>query len=213
MIIAVDGHAASGKGTIAKRVATHYGLAHLDTGSLYRSVGMGMIKRGEDIRDPDQARAAALVLQVDALTEDEIRSEAAGTAASVVAAFEGVRAALKSFQRAFAENPPGGKAGAVIDGRDIGTVICPDANAKLFVTAALDVRTDRRLLELQQRGGAPIRADIRADLADRDERDQNRPVSPLIQAEDAYLLDTTKLDIEAAVAAAIAVIDARRGQP
>ncbi len=213
MIIAVDGHAASGKGTIAKRVAAHYNLAHLDTGSLYRSVGMGMVKRGEDIRDVALATAAALNLQAEALSEDEIRSEAAGTAASVVAAYEDVRAALKRFQRAFAENPPGGKTGAVIDGRDIGTVIWPNAEAKLFVTASLDVRTDRRVLELQQRGAIPNWAEIRADLADRDERDENRPVSPLLQAEDAYLLDTTKLDIEAAVAAAIAVIDARLGQP
>jgi cytidylate kinase len=213
MIIAVDGHAASGKGTIAKRLAAHYNLAHLDTGSLYRSVGMGMVKRGEDIRDVALATTAAQNLQADALSEDEIRSEAAGTAASVVAAFEDVRAALKRFQRAFAENPPGGKTGAVIDGRDIGTVICPNADAKLFVTAGLDVRTDRRMLELQQRGATPNRAEIRADLADRDERDENRPVSPLLQAEDAHLLDTTKLDIEAAVAAAIAVIDARLGQP
>ena len=213
MIIAVDGHAASGKGTIAKRVAAHYNLAHLDTGSLYRSVGMGMVKRGEDIRDVALATAAALNLQAEALSEDEIRSEAAGTAASVVAAYEDVRAALKRFQRAFAENPPGGKTGAVIDGRDIGTVIWPNAEAKLFVTASLDVRTDRRVLELQQRGAILNWAEIRADLADRDERDENRPVSPLLQAEDAYLLDTTKLDIEAAVAAAIAVIDARLGQP
>ncbi len=213
MIIAVDGHAASGKGTIAKRVAAHYDLAHLDTGSLYRSVGMGMVKRGEDIHDVALATTAALNLQANTLSEDEIRSEAAGTAASVVAAFEDVRAALKRFQRAFAENPPGGKTGAVIDGRDIGTVICPNADAKLFVTAGLDVRTDRRMLELQQRGATPNRAEIRADLADRDERDENRPVSPLLQAEDAHLLDTTKLDIEAAVAAAIAAIDARLGQP
>ncbi|TDI59598.1 MAG: (d)CMP kinase [Alphaproteobacteria bacterium] len=213
MIIAVDGHAASGKGTIAKRVAAHYNLAHLDTGSLYRSVGMGMVKRGEDIRDVALATAAALNLQAEALSEDEIRSEAAGTAASVVAAYEDVRAALKRFQRAFAENPPGGKTGAVIDGRDIGTVIWPNAEAKLFVTASLDVRTDRRVLELQQRGAILNWAEIRADLADRDERDENRPVSPLLQAEDAYLLDTTKLDIEAAVAAAIAVINARLGQP
>lgn len=213
MIIAVDGHAASGKGTIARRVADYFDLAHLDTGMLYRAVGMSMVNKGQDLSDKTLAKAAAESLQLDAVSGDELRSEAAGTAASVVAAYGDVRAALKNYQRAFAENPPDNKHGAVIDGRDIGTVICPHADVKLFVTASLDVRTDRRLAELQARGVGANRAEIRVDLADRDERDVNRPVSPLLQAEDAHLLDTTKLDIEAAVAAAIAVIEARLAQP
>ena len=189
MIIAVDGPAASGKGTIARRLAAHYDLAHLDTGTLYRRVGMGMVIRGDDIYNPDEAASAAADIDQLVVSEAQLRSEDAGKAASVVAAMGDVRAILKAYQQNFAKNPPGGKAGAVIDGRDIGTVICPDADAKLFVTASLDVRTDRRFAEIQARGGDVLRNDIRADLAARDERDANRAVSPLKQAEDAHLLD------------------------
>ena len=175
MIIAVDGPAASGKGTIARRLAAHYDLAHLDTGTLYRRVGMGMVIRGDDIHNPDEAASAAADIDQLVVSEAQLRSEDAGKAASVVAAMGDVRAILKAYQQNFAKNPPGGKAGAVIDGRDIGTVICPDADAKLFVTASLDVRTDRRFAEIQARGGDVLRNDIRADLAARDERDANRP--------------------------------------
>jgi len=208
MIIAVDGPAASGKGTIARRLATHYGLAYLDTGSLYRRVGMGMVLRGEDPADEKLAKQAALALSATELPDEQIRSEQAGAAASIVAANQAVRAALRAYQQGFASNPPGDVKGAVIDGRDIGTVICPGADAKLFVTASMETRAERRYLELLKREGAADYTQIEADLAARDERDANRSASPLIQAEDACLLDTTKLDIEAAVAEAKALVDA-----
>jgi cytidylate kinase len=208
MIIAVDGPAASGKGTIARRLATHYGLAYLDTGSLYRRVGMGMVLRGEDPADEKLAKQAALALSATELPDEQIRSEQAGAAASIVAANQAVRAALRAYQQGFVSNPPGDVKGAVIDGRDIGTVICPGADAKLFVTASLETRAERRYLELLKREGAADYTQIEADLAARDERDANRSASPLIQAEDACLLDTTKLDIEAAVAEAKALVDA-----
>jgi CMP/dCMP kinase len=213
MIIAVDGPAASGKGTIARRLAAHYNLAHLDTGMLYRAVGMGMVLRGEDISDAALAADVARNFSQLVVSEDNLRSEAAGKAASVVAAYGDVRVALTEYQRNFAVNPPDNKVGAVIDGRDIGTVICPDANAKLFVTASLEARVDRRFLEIKRRGKDVIRVDVEADLAARDDRDANRAVSPLVQADDADLLDTTNLDIEAAVAKAIALVDACLGQP
>jgi len=146
MIIAVDGPAASGKGTIARRLATHYGLAYLDTGSLYRRVGMGMVLRGEDPADEKLAKQAALALSATELPDEQIRSEQAGAAASIVAANQAVRAALRAYQQVFASNPPGDVKGAVIDGRDIGTVICPGADAKLFVTASLETRAERRYL-------------------------------------------------------------------
>jgi cytidylate kinase len=208
MIIAVDGPAASGKGTIARRLASHYGLAYLDTGSLYRRVGMGMVLRGEDPADEKLAEQAALGLSGTELSDEQIRSEQAGAAASIVAADQAVRAALRAYQQDFASNPPGDVKGAVIDGRDIGTVICPNADAKLFITAGLETRAERRYLELLKREGAADYPQIEADLAARDERDANRSASPLIQAEDACLLDTTKLDIEAAVAEAKALVDA-----
>jgi len=213
MIIAVDGPAASGKGTIARRLAAHYDLAHLDTGMLYRAVGMGMVLRGENVSDESLAANVARNLGQYVVSEEELRSEAAGKAASVVAAYADVRVALKEYQQNFAANPPDDKRGAVIDGRDIGTVICPDADAKLFVTASLEARVERRFLEVQRRGKDVAQAEIEADLAARDERDANRAISPLLQAEDADLLDTTNLDIEAAVAKAIALVDACMGQP
>lgn len=213
IIIAVDGPAASGKGTIARRLAVHFDLAHLDTGMLYRTVGMGMVNSGKDLSDEGAAADVARNLSQYTVSEEELRSEGAGKAASIVAAYGDVRAALKEYQQEFAKNPPGNKAGAVIDGRDIGSVICPNADAKLFVTAILEARVDRRFIEIERRGQSVIRADVEADLAARDERDANRAVSPLLQASDALLLDTTKLDIEAAVAKAIALIDACMAQP
>ena len=213
LTIAVDGPAASGKGTIARRLAAHFELAHLDTGMLYRTVAMGMVKSDKDLSDEAAAADVARNLSQYTVSEEELRSEDAGKKASIVAAYSDVRAALKEYQQEFAKNPPHNKAGSVIDGRDIGTVICPNADAKLFVTASLEARVDRRFIENQRRGQRVIRADVEADLAARDERDANRAVSPLLQAEDAHLLDTTKLDIEAAVAKAIALIDACMAQP
>lgn len=209
MIIAVDGPTASGKGTIAKKLAAHYGLPVLDTGALYRAVGLALLDAGADPADAVQAEAAARALDVTAIDEDRIRSSAVGQAASVVSAQPAVRRALFDAQRAFAANP----AGAVLDGRDIGTVICPDATVKLFVTADLDVRVARRLKELQDRGEAISFDDLKAQIAARDHRDMTRADAPLRPAPDAHLLDTTHLSIEKAVEAACRFVDAARSKP
>jgi len=203
MIIAIDGPTASGKGTVAAGVARHYGLKRLDTGALYRAVGLAVLDAGGDPADEAAAVAAAEALDLAAIDEHRIRSSAVGLAASKVASISAVRAVLRRAQRAFAADP----AGAVLDGRDIGTVICPDADVKLFVTASLDERTRRRLAELQKRGEAISFADLKAQIAERDERDINRVDSPLIQAPGAHLLDTTDLSIDEAVTAAVAIID------
>jgi len=204
MIIAVDGPTASGKGTIAKRLAEHYRLKRLDTGSLYRAVGLAVLDAGADPADATAAVAAAEKLDLNAIDEARIRSSAAGLAASRVAVIPGVRAVLRRAQRAFAADP----AGAVLDGRDIGTVICPDADVKLFVTASLAERTRRRLAELHARGETISFEELERQIAERDERDVNRKDSPLRQAEGAHLLDTTSLSIEAAAEAAFALVDA-----
>lgn len=204
MIIAVDGPTASGKGTIAKRLAEHYRLKRLDTGSLYRAVGLAVLDAGADPADAEAAVAAAEKLDLNAIDEARIRSSAAGLAASRVAVIPGVRAVLRRAQRAFAADP----AGAVLDGRDIGTVICPDADVKLFVTASLAERTRRRLAELHARGETISFEELERQIAERDERDVNRKDSPLRQAEGAHLLDTTSLSIEAAAEAAFALVDA-----
>lgn len=204
MIIAVDGPTASGKGTIAARLAAHYGLRRLDTGSLYRAVGVAVLDFGGDPSDARTAEVAARALDLNAIDESRIRSSTAGAAASKVAAIPAVRAALLDAQRAFAKAP----GGAVLDGRDIATVICPDADVKLFVTASLRVRTERRLNELRARGEQISFDELQAQIAERDERDANRADSPLKQAPDAYLLDTTSLSIEAAVEAARRHVDA-----
>jgi CMP/dCMP kinase len=205
MIIAVDGPTASGKGTVAKALAEHYGLKRLDTGSLYRAVGLAVLDVGGDPSDARAAAAAAQALDLAAIDEDRIRSSAAGLAASKVAAIPEVRAVLRRAQQTFAADPKG----AVLDGRDIGTVICPDAEVKLFVTASLDERTRRRLAELRARGEQISFEQLQAQIAERDERDINRAESPLRQAADAHLLDTTGLSIEAAARAAYAIVDAR----
>ncbi|ETX13993.1 cytidylate kinase [Roseivivax halodurans JCM 10272] len=199
--IAIDGPAASGKGTIAKRVAAHYGFGHLDTGLLYRAVGRRMLDGAEPI-------AAARALEAADLGDAAaLRSAEAGQAASKVAAIPEVRAALLDFQRAFARR----SGGAVLDGRDIGTVICPDAEAKIFVTASAEVRAERRFRELVA-GGAETRfEDVLQDIRDRDERDMGRADAPLRPADDATEIDTSRLDIETAVAAAIAAVEAARG--
>ncbi|MBL8542813.1 MAG: (d)CMP kinase [Hyphomonadaceae bacterium] len=209
MIIAIDGPTASGKGTVAAGVAKHYGLKRLDTGALYRAVGLAVLDAGGDPADPAAGVAAAETLDLGAIDERRIRSSAAGLAASKVAAIPAVRAVLRKAQRAFAADP----AGAVLDGRDIATVICPDAEVKLFVTADLKVRTERRLKELRGRGESIEFDALKAQIAERDERDMTRADSPLRQAPDAHLLDTTHLSIEASVEAACRIIDAALARP
>jgi len=200
MIIAVDGPAASGKGTIARALAAHYGLPHLDTGLLYRAVGITVARARGNPDDPADALAGCAF--ADSLLDDPaLRSEEAGPLASRASRHPQVRAALLERQRAFASQP----GGAVLDGRDIGTVIVPDADAKLFVTASLEERARRRQAELP---GTAI-ASIAADIAARDARDAGRAAAPLKQADDADLLDTTNLSIGAAVQRAIALVDAR----
>jgi CMP/dCMP kinase len=203
MIIAVDGPTASGKGTVAKALAEHYRLKRLDTGSLYRAVGLAVLDAGGDASDPRAAVAAAEALDLEAIDESRIRSSAAGLAASKVAVIAEVRAVLRRAQQAFAADPKG----AVLDGRDIGTVICPYAEVKLFVTASLEERTRRRLVELRARGEQISFEELQAQIAERDERDTNRTESPLRQAPDAHLLDTTTLSVEAAAQAAYAIVD------
>jgi cytidylate kinase len=204
MIIAVDGPTASGKGTLAARLAARYGLARLDTGALYRAVGLAVLDAGGQPIDEVAAVAAAKALDLKAIDEVRIRTAEAGPAASKVAAIPGVRAALLEAQRTFAQQP----GGAVLDGRDIGTVICPDADVKLFITASLEARTERRLRELQARGEAMTYEQLKAQIAERDARDMNRAEAPLRPAPDAHLLDTTHLSIEAAVEAASRIVDA-----
>jgi CMP/dCMP kinase len=206
MIIAVDGPTASGKGTVAAGLARHYGLKRLDTGALYRAVGLAVADRGADPSNESDAVAAAKGLDLGVIDEARIRSSAAGLAASQVAAIPAVRAVLREAQRVFAADP----AGAVLDGRDIGTVICPDADVKLFVTADLAVRTERRLKELHARGESIDFEALQAQIAERDRRDTSRADSPLRQAPDAHLLDTTELSIEDAVREACRIVDAAR---
>ena len=203
MIIAIDGPAASGKGTIAKRLAKHFGLPHLDTGLMYRAVAKAVLDAGVKLDDRASITAAALKLDPARFDEAELKRHAVGEAASIVAAIPDVRAALFNFQQEFAAAPNG----AVLDGRDIGTVICPHADVKIFVTASPQERARRRTLEFKAQGHDVREADILADILRRDERDRSRSVAPLRPAADAYVLDTTGLDIEAAVAAAIARVE------
>jgi cytidylate kinase len=207
MIIAIDGPAASGKGTLGRLIAKHYGLAHLDTGKLYRAVARDVLARGGEPSDPEAALEAAKSLNATSLDDPALRSAEIGEAASLVARHPEVRKVLLVYQRAFARQPPG----AVIDGRDIGTIICPDADVQLFVTASPEERAQRRYLELREAGNGISEEEVLEDIRRRDERDKNRAVAPLVQAEDAVLLDTTNLDIDAALKAAIALIDAAMG--
>jgi cytidylate kinase len=208
MIIAIDGPAASGKGTLGKRIAAHYSLIHLDTGKLYRAVARDTLAAGASPADQGAARAAAEALDVGTLSDPFLVDGRLGEAASIVASHPAVREVLLAYQRAFARRKPG----AVLDGRDIGTVICPEADVKLFVTAAPEERARRRFLELREAGNSLSEAEVLADIRRRDERDKSRAAAPLRQAEDAYLLDTTNLDIDAAFKAAIALIDAAMGR-
>jgi cytidylate kinase len=206
MIIAIDGPAASGKGTLAKRLAAHYGYHHLDTGVIYRAVAHALISRGADLEDEAAAVRAAQGLDPGSFDNPALKSDQVGTAASVVSAIPKVRAVLVEFQRQFAGKPPG----AVLDGRDIGTVICPNAEVKIFVVADPKIRAHRRTLEARARGEKADEAAILADILARDERDRNRTVAPLKPAADAYLLDNSRLDIEGGVRAAIDIIEAVR---
>ncbi len=205
MIIAVDGPAASGKGTLARRLAEHYGLHYLDTGSLYRAVGLAVQQTGANPTDSTAALKAARGLEIDEFTDEQLRADGAGEAASIIAANPQVRQIMLDFQRRIAATPPG----AVLDGRDIGTIVCPDADVKLFVTADVEVRARRRYVEQSERGDDTPYETVLADLKRRDERDASRAVAPLRPAVDAHLLDTTKLDIEAAFQAAVEFIDAK----
>ncbi|HWZ36874.1 MAG TPA: (d)CMP kinase [Bradyrhizobium sp.] len=206
MIIAIDGPAASGKGTLAKRLAAHYGLRHLDTGVIYRAVAYALINAGVDPKDEALAVKAARELDPETFENPALKSQKVGTAASVISAIPRVREALVEFQRQFAVKPPG----AVLDGRDIGTVICPDAEVKIFVVADPRIRARRRTLEARSRGEEADEAAVLADILARDERDQNRAVAPLKPAKDAYLLDNSNLDIEGGVRAAIDIVEAVR---
>jgi cytidylate kinase len=205
MIIAVDGPAAAGKGTLARALAAHFDFHFLDTGLLYRMVGLAVLVNGHDPDDTEAAIAAANGLDPKAWRADELRDEKVGQAASIVAAIPGVRAALLDLQRAFAAQKPG----AVLDGRDIGTVVCPDADAKIFVTASAEIRARRRMHELAERDPAVRYETVLADIRERDLRDSRRSFAPLVPAADAFVLDTTDLDINAAVAAAVRYVESR----
>jgi cytidylate kinase len=206
MIIAIDGPAASGKGTIARQIAAVYGLHHLDTGLLYRAVAKAMLDAGHPLDDEQLATEAAVMLDPTKFDDNALKLQPITDAASVVAAIPQVRQALMNYQREFATRPPG----AVLDGRDIGTVIAPGADVKLFVVATPEVRASRRTRELRARGETAEEADVLADLLRRDERDSRRTAAPLKAAPDAHLLDTTHLGIDAAFRAAVAIIEAVR---
>jgi cytidylate kinase len=208
MIIAIDGPAASGKGTLGRRVAEHFGFAHLDTGLIYRAVARDVLARGGPLDDAALATACARELDPVTLSDPTLRLNGIGEAASIVAGIPAVRAALLEFQRAFARRPPG----AVLDGRDIGTIVCPDADVKIFVTADPQVRAHRRYLERQALGDAVSYEDVLELIRQRDARDASRQSAPMVAAPDAILLDTTDLDIEATFEAAVGLIKRKISQ-
>ncbi len=205
MIIAIDGPSASGKGTLAKKLAEHYQLAYLDTGLLYRKVAFDVLEAGADPANCEAAEKAALHLDMAHVEENRLRTARIAEAASIVAAQPQVRTAILQFQRDFAKKPEG----AVLDGRDIGSFVCPDADIKLFVSASVKVRAKRRFLELVSGGYTGSLEDVCREIEARDTRDSNRKTAPLKQAEDAHLLDTSKLDIETAFRTAVEWIDSR----
>jgi cytidylate kinase len=210
-VITVDGPSAAGKGTLARRLAAHFGFAFLDTGALYRGVGLTVLRQGLDPADESAAIAAAEGLRADILGDPALRDEATSRAASVVAAIPGVRAAILNWQRDFASRPPNACGGAVLDGRDIGTVVCPGAQAKLFITASLEARAQRRLKELQARqlqqgGETAIYARVLQDMQERDARDQGRSISPTKAAADAQIIDTSDLTADQVFDQALAFI-------
>ena len=204
ILIAVDGPAASGKGTIARALAAHFHLPHMDTGMLYRAVALNLWRWGGDMGNEFEALRACDVAQVDP-DDPELRSEAVSSIASRISAYPSVRTALLERQHQFAAQP----GGAVLDGRDIGTVVAPDATAKLFVTASTEIRAQRRVRELLERGLPAHYQDVLTDIHARDERDTHRATAPLIQASDALLLDTSELDVDAAIAQAIRLVQQR----
>ena len=210
VIIAVDGPAASGKGTLARRLAAHFDYAYLDTGSLYRALAYDVLRRGEAPENASAGLRAAKALDLDMLNDKEIlaalRTDAVATAASLVAAQPDTRTAILQIQRDIADAPPHDKAGAVLDGRDIGTVVCPQAAHKIFVTARAEIRAERRWQELQQHDPHVSLTDVLADLKSRDQRDSARATAPMRAAQDAHLLDTSDLSIEEAFAAALALV-------
>jgi CMP/dCMP kinase len=208
MIIAIDGPAASGKGTLAKRIAARFGLHHLDTGLLYRAVARDVQRRGSALDEATAAIDAARALDPATLDDPGLRGPGAGEAASIVARIAEVRTALREFQRSFARQPPG----AVLDGRDIGTVVCRDADVKIYVTATPQVRAQRRYLEMKSRGEPATYEGVLADIRRRDDRDAGRDASPMRPADDAFLLDTSNLDIETAFDTAVGVILGKAGQ-
>jgi len=209
IVVAIDGPAAAGKGTLARRVAQDLNLAYLDTGLLYRATGFSVLQRQGDPSDENLALIAAQNLQPSDLENDALRHDEAAQAASKVAVIQSVRDELLAFQCRFAAEPPVGKNGAVLDGRDIGTVVCPHADVKLFVTASTEVRAQRRLKELQGRGLDAIYAQVLKDMKDRDARDSQRAAAPLKAADDAVILDTSDLDIEEVIAQAKSIISER----
>ncbi len=206
MIIAIDGPAASGKGTLARRLAAHFGLAFLDTGALYRAVARDIRHAGGNLDDPKTAARAARNLDASTLTDPGLRDPGVGDAASIVAKIPEVRAALLDFQRDFARQEPG----AVLDGRDIGTVVLPDADVKIFVIADTQIRAKRRFLELTAKGEPVTYEGVLEVIRRRDERDMSRDAAPLKPADDALLLDTSHLDVAQSFSAAIALIEAKR---
>lgn len=206
MIITIDGPAASGKGTLAKLIAKELGLAHLDTGGLYRATALAMLRAGHDLADEAEAAACASTLDVSTLNDPQLRAQETGEAASQIARYAGVRAALLDFQRSFAANPPGNARGAVLDGRDTGSVICPGADIKFYVEASAKERARRRAAELAAKGQETDLADIEAEIIARDTQDKTRKEAPLVMPEQAHLLDTTQMSIETALAAAMDII-------
>lgn len=216
-LITVDGPAGAGKGTLARRLAAHLDFAHLDTGKLYRAVGLGTLAAGGDPAEPANAIAAATALDPAAIARGglenaELAGDTAASAASKVAEIPEVRAVLLSFQRGFAENPPDGAKGAVLDGRDTGTVVCPDAPVKFFITASAEERANRRHKELLDRGEASIYPRVLTDMQERDVRDSTRAIAPLKAADDARTIDTSEMDADAVFAAAILYIAERNNQ-
>ena len=196
LVVAIDGPAASGKGTLARRIAGRFGLAHLDTGKIYRATGLAVLEAGGDPADPAAAEHAARHLDASRLGDPRLLREDVARASSLVAAIPRVRAALLEFQRRFAHCPPPAARGAVLDGRDIGTVVCPDATVKLFLVASTESRAERRVKELRERGVPAIYEDVLQDMRERDARDSGRRVAPLAAAPDAIVIDTTLLDAD-----------------
>lgn len=205
-VITVDGPSAAGKGTLARRLAGHFGFEFLDTGALYRGVGLSVLRQSLDPADENAATAAAKGLKAEILADPALRAEATSSAASKVAAIPSVRAAILNWQRDFARDAARNSGGAVLDGRDIGTVVCPDADAKLFITASLEARAERRVKELQGRGETAIYARVLQDMQERDARDQGRSISPTKPATDALIIDTSDLTADQVFERALAFI-------